>query len=70
MVLPTKSFASTSDAGAGHLLRLLERQLASSAAGRARVARPIPIDCDLESYGVSLEAVQTGLADKAGVLFT
>ncbi|CAK9004296.1 Deoxynucleoside triphosphate triphosphohydrolase SAMHD1 (dNTPase) [Durusdinium trenchii] len=26
--------------------------------------RPIPIDCDLESYGVSLEAVQTGLADK------
>ena len=26
-------------------------------------ARPIPIDCDLESYGVSLEAVQTSLAE-------
>eukprot|EP00434_Breviolum_minutum_P043119 symbB.v1.2.038413.t1/scaffold5969.1/size22046/1 len=25
--------------------------------------RPIPIDCDLESYGVSLEAVQTSLAE-------
>ena len=29
--------------------------------------RPIPIDCDLESYGVSLEAVQSSLeADKVG----
>ena len=28
-----------------------------------RIARPIPIDCDLESYGVSLEAVQTSLAE-------
>ena len=30
---------------------------------RCGSARPIPIDCDLESYGVSLEAVQTSLAE-------
>jgi len=30
--------------------------------------RPIPIDCDLESYGVSLEAVQTSLAEDQNVV--
>ena len=29
--------------------------------------RPIPVDCDLDSYGLSLEAVRAGLeADKEG----